>query len=292
MADIAKTKDDYGISDHYIICNWTDKADTIIRQLHHETIKDIKPIIIITSNPERIPTNDDQEYRGVLTIIGDPASAVMLQRAGVKKAKAVIVLADNENIEEADSKSIMTVLAIDSLASSVHVIVELINSGNRMYFDYTHANEIVCLEEISEKTLAQAALTPGLSIVYSDLLTKSDDSNEIYQEAIPNCFVGQTYEHMEREIVKIDEQNVILIGFSTKVYKQDKDDVCIKDSYGNCIEEKKVVINPESSSDSEFSKKRIMQEEDTIFLIAYNQPNLNSFYRNKGIEGSFDIIDS
>lgn len=275
---------DYGISDHYVICNWSQKADTIIRQLHHKSIKNTKPIIIITEKPERIPITKDEEYRGVLTIIGDPASKEILQRADVANAKAVIVLADDQNLEEADSKAILIALAIDAISANVHVIVELMNSENKLYFNYTHANEIVCIEEVSEKILAQAALTPGLSKVYIDLLTQSEDTNEIYQEPVPRYFVGKTYEEMEREIVRIDEKDIILIGFSTLTTKKDEDGVCIKDSYGNCITERKVIINPLSSSKDQYSKSHIMEPDDTIFLIAYSKPELNEYFISKNIE--------
>lgn len=279
-----QVRGDYGISDHYVICNWSNKADTIIRQLHHKSIINTSPIIIITEKPERIPVTTDPEYRGVLTIIGDPASKEILQRADVGKAKAVIILADDENLEEADSKAILIALAIDSISASVHVIVELINSQNKLYFNYTHANEIVCIEEVAQKILAQAALTPGLSKVYIDLLTQSEDTNEIYQEPVPKYFIGKTYSYMEQEIVKIDEKDVILIGFSTLTTKKDEDGVCIKDSYGNCITERKVIINPMSSRTDIYSKSHIMEPDDTIFIIAYEKPNLNEYFIAKNIK--------
>lgn len=275
---------DYGISDHYVICNWSNKADTIIRQLHHKSIQNTRPIIVITERPERIPVTKDDEYRGVLTIIGDPASKEILQRADIGKAKSVIILADDENLEEADSKAILIALAIDSISANVHVIVELINSNNKLYFNYTHVNEVVCIEEVAQKILAQAALTPGLSKVYIDLLTQSDDTNEIYQEPVPRYFIGKTYEEMEREIVKISEKDVILIGFSTLTTKKDEDGICIKDSYGNCITERKVIINPMSSRNDIYSKSHIMEPDDTIFLISYEKPEMNDYFIAKNIQ--------
>lgn len=273
-----KIRGDFGISNHYVICNWSEKADFVIRQLHEESVNNPSPIIIITNHPERVPKSIDDEYKGVLIISGDPASKEILLRADIEKAKAVIILADDNNIEESDSKAILIALAIDSIAASTHSIVELMHAKNQMYFQYTHVNEVVCLEELGVKVLSQAALTPGLSKVFLDLLTQSEDSNEVYQEKVPSVFVGKTYEDMEVEIVKIEVKDIILIGYSTSTIKKDERGECIKDSRGECIDIKKTVINPESSTTEKYSKSHIMEDDDNIFLIAYSKPELNNYF--------------
>jgi len=273
---------DFGIRDHIIICNWTEKADVIVRQLHDVSVRHKSPIIVITSNPEKIPKTTDPAYRGLLMIPGNPADKEILKRADISTAKTVIVLADEDDPERADSKSILIVLAIDAINPNVHVIVELMRSNNEMFFQYSHVNEIVCLEQLAEKLLAQSALTPGLSQVYMDLLTQSVDTNEIYQEPIPRSFIGKTYREIEEEIIKIDEKDVILIGFSTTVEKKVQDQSVVN-GFGNKIYERKVIINPKSSSRDDFSKDYKFQNGDTIFLISYIEPDLDEYFERKGL---------
>jgi len=275
-----RVEGDFGIREHVIICNWSSKADIIVRQLHDESIRDKRPIIVITNNPENIPKTTDPAYRGLLMVSGDPANKEILKRADVKHARTVIVLADEEDWENSDSKSILIVLAIESINPNVHVIVELVRSNSEMFFQYTHVDEIVCLEQLAEKLLAQSALTPGLSQVYMDLLTQSADTNEIYQENVPAALIGLTYREVEATIIKIDEKDIILIGFSTIVQRLVNGEIAVNGK-GNPIYERKIVINPKSSSEDQYSKNYRFKEGDTIFLISYEKPEVEQYFKKR-----------
>ncbi len=278
MTNPAKQRGDYGIENHYVICNWTPKADVIVRQLHNESVHDKKPIIVITRNPEQVPQTTDKEYRGLLMICGDPADREILQRADVRHAQTVIVLADETDLANADAKSILIALAVDSINPNAHVVVELVKSQNKMYFEYTHVNEIVCLEQLAEKLLSQTALTPGLSQVYMDLLTQSADTNEIYQEVVPSQFVGKPYIELEQAINANHDLDVIIIGFATRVQKM-KGNIAMTNGGGKAIMEQKIVINPPKDSvDSPYTKSYKLNEEDTVFLIAYEKPELSQYF--------------
>ena len=274
------TTGDFAINGHIILCNWSSKADIIVRQLHDVSVKNKRPIIVITENPERVPKTTDDAYRGLLIIGGDPADKEILERADVGNAKTVVVLADEHNLENSDSKAILIVLAIDAINPNVHVIVELLSSNSEMYFQYTHVNEIVFLEQLSEKLLAQSALTPGLSQVYMDLLTQSLDTNEIYQEEIPEMFVGRTYRDIEAEIIGIDAKDIILIGFATTHAKK-VNDRSVVNHLGREVHERKVIINPKSSSKARFSKDYTFESGDSIFLIAYEKPEIAKYFEKK-----------
>jgi len=268
---------DFNIKGHVIICNWTVKADVIVRQLHDESVHERNPIIVITDKPERVPKSTDKAYRGLLIIGGDPANREILIRADLKYARTAIILADDEDIQNADSRSILIQLAIDSINPNVHTIVELIKSSSEMYFHYTHVNEIICLEQLAEKLLSQAALTPGLSEVYMNLLTQSAETNEIYLEEVPKRFLGKTYGEVEREIISIKDKDIILIGWSTSVEKEE-DGKAIVNGKGNIIFEKEIIINPKSSTGGAYSKIHKFRKGDSLFLIAYEKPELGKYF--------------
>lgn len=273
----SSSRGDYNIKDHVVICNWTDKADVIVRQLHDESVHNKNPIIVVTENPELVPKSTDKAYRGLLIIGGDPADKEILERADIRTAKTAVILADEKDIERADSKSILIQLAIDSINPNVHTIVELVKSSSEMYFRYTHVNEIICLEQLAEKLLSQAALTPGLSDVYLNLLTQSLDTNEIYLEELPESFVGHTYEDVEKKIVSIEEKDIILIGWATEVEKRVNGEVVLS-SRGEPILEKEIIINPRSSTNSDYSKKHKFKKGDSLFIISYEKPELKKYF--------------
>jgi Trk K+ transport system NAD-binding subunit len=275
---------DYNIKDHVVICNWTDKADLIVRQLHDESVHKKSPIIVVTENPEQVPKSMDKAYRGLLIINGDPADKEILERADIRTAKTAVILADDGDIENADSKSILVQLAIDSINPNVHTIVELVKSSSELYFRYTHVNEIICLEQLAEKLLSQAALTPGLSEVYMNLLTQSLDTNEIYLEELPDSFIGHTYEEVEKKIVSIEEKDIILIGWATEVEKRVNGEVVLS-SRGEPIFEKEIIINPRSSTNSNYSKSHKFKRGDSLFVISFDKPELKNYFNG---ESPFD----
>lgn len=277
MAEMNVDSGDYSIRDHVIICNWTSKADVIVRQLHDESVREKKAIIVITDNPEKVPKTTDKEYRGLLIISGDPANKEILIRADLKHAKTAIILADEEDRENADSRSILIQLAIDSINPNVHTIVELVKSSSRMYFQYTHVNEIICLEQLAEKLLSQAALTPGLSEIYMNLLTQSAETNEIYLEELPETFIGRTYEEVEKEIVGIADKDIILIGWATDMQKTE-DGFAVVNGRGNAVYEKDIVINPKSSTAGPHSKKYKFKKGDALFVISFEKPELKHYF--------------
>jgi len=273
----ANSRGDYNIKNHVVICNWTAKADVIVRQLHDESVHNKSPIIVVTETPEQVPKSTDKAYRGVLIIGGDPADKEILERADIRTAKTAVILSDDSDLENADSKSILIQLAIDSINPNVHTIVELVKSSSELYFRYTHVNEIICLEQLAEKLLSQAALTPGLADVYMNLLTQSSDTNEIYLEELPESFIGHTYEEVEKKIISIEEKDIILIGWSTEVEKRVNGEVVLS-SRGEPIFEKEIIINPRSSTNSDYSKKHKFKKGDLLFIISYEKPELKKYF--------------
>ena len=205
MEKNTKLANDFGVEDHIIICNWTKKSDLLVKELHNPSVEKKRPIIVITENPQDVPDfEEDETYRGIMIVKGNPSNEDSLMRAGIENAATVIILADEKLADVADSKTIMTTIAIDHIAPDIHVVVEVLSSSNLPFFDYTFVNEIICLEQLTERLLAQSCLTPGVSFIFSDLLTQSSDTNEIYVEEIPTHYIGRTFQELREAIVSLD----------------------------------------------------------------------------------------
>lgn len=292
-------KNQTSIKDHFVICNWSNKADIIIRQLHNKTLLQRSDIIVITKDPSKIQKftqkelghsseshliqdDDFDTYKGVYFVIGDPADEKILLRANIQNAKAIIVLVDEDDLQGSDAKAILITLAIDKIAPNVHLIVEILKSENAKYFSYTHADEVICVERIGELLLAQSALTPGLSKVYLDILTQSDTC-ELYLCDVPEMMIGKTYESLEDKIEELNSKpelndNYILLGFLTIEEKIDKTSHNkYVNGFGNTINEKVVYINPKD-------KNYILKKYDELIILAYDKPNLNELFNEYFVE--------
>jgi len=281
MAREQKINNEFGIEEHIIICNWSKKADLLISELHDASLDKKRPIIIVSENPQDIPDFDENEiYRGIMIVKGNASHEETLKRAGINSASTVIILADRALGDVADTKTIMTAIAIDHINSSIHVVVEVLQSENVPYFSYTHANEIICLELLTERLLAQSCLTPGISFIFSDLLTQSSDTNEIYVEDIPSKYIGKTFQELKEAIINLTEIDVILIGIGGEKKALNEVGEIEFNHAGEPFIDKFLSINPKSydnSNNTEYHKDYIMNEEDKIYLISYIKPNLNLF---------------
>ena len=232
MEKNTKLVNDFGVEDHIIICNWTKKSDLLVKELHDPSVEKKRPIIVITENPQDVPDfEEDETYRGIMIVKGNPSNENSLKRAGIESAATVIILADEKLADVADTKTIMTAIAIDHISPDIHVVAEILSSSNLPFLAYTFVNEIICLELLTERLLAQSCLTPGVSFIFSDLLTQSSDTNEIYVEDIPADYIGRTFQELRKAIVSLDEQDIILIGLGSTAEKTDTQGKIIMDHY-------------------------------------------------------------
>ncbi len=278
-----KLVNDFGVDNHIIICNWTKKADLLVKELHHPSVEKKRPIIVITENPQDIPDfEEDDSYRGIMIVKGNPSNEDALKRAGIKTAETVIILADEKLADVADTKTIMTAIAIDHITPDIHMVAEVLSSNNLPFLAYTFVNEIICLELLTERLLAQSCLTPGVSFIFSDLLTQSSDTNEIYVEDIPTNYIGRTFQELRKKIVSLEKQDIILIGLGSTTEKTDIEGEVILNHHGNPVREHVLIINPKTKSSGssaeypykEFHKNYKLKDGDKVYLIAYNKPNL------------------
>ena len=109
-------------------------------------------------------------------------------------------------------------------------------------------------------------------------MAESSDTNEIYVEAIPEKYIGKTYQELRRDICNTDTTDIILIGLSTFRERKTVSGEPILNYSGEVVYDKALIINPKiptGFSDNEISREYILQKKDKIFLIAYTRPDLN-----------------
>ena len=270
------------LSNHFVICNWNDLGDQIVRQLHASVVEHKRAVVIVTDQPEKVPgvepDSADDPYHNVFVIPGDPTSDRILARADIAKASTAIVLSDPREGKYADTKSVLIALAIEAIEPRVHTIVEILHSRSRIHLRYTQVDEVVCVDELTEKLLAQAALTHGLSELYMRLLTATEDTNEVYVVEVPPAFVGRSYRELERALVEYQDEDVILVGVQTTAPKMDGDRK-VYSRYARELTTRVLTINPPAPGslppDSLLKDRgHRLEATDRLFVIAYRPPRL------------------
>ncbi len=114
-----------GYRDHIIVCGWNATARELIQELSTD---EYTTKIVVIHDSDKNPAGE-----GVYFVSGDITMAADLKRAGVEDAQAAVVCpADGSN--EADMKSILCVMAIESLAPQVRTVVEVNNPAHVEHF--------------------------------------------------------------------------------------------------------------------------------------------------------------
>jgi len=214
-----------GLKDHIVICNWNEKGLAIIGEAHAAIIEDKRPIVIISESADSIQLPGDEdvpEFEDVYLVQGDPTNEIILKRANVHQAYSAIVLAQAEEREVADSKSILICMAIRSICDEhntekTYITVEGIVTRYIDHLRKVGADEIISANDFTTLLLSQSALVHGLSDVYRNLLTVSEETNEIYLMPIPEEFFGKTFTELGIRILenRVNENPLVLIGVKT-----------------------------------------------------------------------------
>ncbi|WP_225886943.1 potassium channel family protein [Nodosilinea nodulosa] len=198
--------------DHIIICNWNDKAAGIVAQLLEGNKDSPIDIVVVAASAlvdDRIPAflSDRSGFSDWVHFVqDDPTHHATLERLYASQARAVILLADEET-EAPDEKNALIALAIKHLEhipgrqKDIHVIAELVNLSRRRHLQEAGVDEVVSARDYSAGIIAQSAMFKNMSVVYQQLLTYSDDTNEFYfidSGRYPSHLWGKTFTELSQ----------------------------------------------------------------------------------------------
>ena len=241
---------------HIVICNWNNRGDRIIKEIHAPLGDPNREIIVICEqavNERELRAHE--AYEKVYFIRSDPTLHDVLKRARAHLAKSVIVLADDES-SDPDAKTALIALAITMLEKSLprkpHIIAEVVNHRKIQHLIDAGVDEWVCATDYGLGIIAQSALYSKLSDVYQQLLTYSKETNEIYlvaPEFYPQDFVGMRFDELAANLnaYRDPENPAILLGF-----KRDE----------------KVILNPRADETG------ALRQGDSLVVMAFDRPDL------------------
>ncbi len=119
---------------------------------------------------------------------GDATSEEDLERAGIREASAALVFPHDAS-DDADMRSILTIMAIEHAAPGVRTVAEVNNPRHEAHFRRANVNELLVTSKIASHLLARSALYPGLTGIVTDIVSGGEGS-ELYRIAIPDAYIG------------------------------------------------------------------------------------------------------
>uniref|UniRef100_A0A8B9M5C9 BK channel n=1 Tax=Accipiter nisus TaxID=211598 RepID=A0A8B9M5C9_9AVES len=115
---------------------------------------------------------------------GSALNSEDLKRVGMESANACLILADVHSPQPytEDTSNIMRVLSIKNHYPNTRVILQIIQSRNKVYlpnipsWDWRTGDSIVCFAELKLGFIAQSCLVPGLSTLLTNLFIVKEDT--------------------------------------------------------------------------------------------------------------------
>ena len=206
------------MKDHLIICGWKQDMHDILHDIVRSA-PDTADKIVVISNVEVDAfeqIKEDDVLRDVKFVRGDYFSAASLRRAGLTWARKVLVLADSAESTgstEIDSRTVLTVLTVKSIAREVYVVAELLDKNFESYLQYVHCDEILFSRRVARKMLANASGFDGMSHILHALIAQDGRGTRIETAAVPKEYIGQTYADFRAYIENENGKRQMLLGF-------------------------------------------------------------------------------
>jgi len=179
-----------GYTDHIVVCGWNETARDLIEELKGD---EFTTKVVVLHDAERNPAGE-----GVYFVRGDITSTDDLERCGIREASSAIVFPANRS-NESDMRSILAVMAIESIAPQVRTVVEANNPMHVPHFRRAEADEILVTSQLASRLLARSALYPGLSELVTDIVSGGDGS-ELYRVALPDDYVGLSVDELSTRL--------------------------------------------------------------------------------------------
>ena len=200
--------------DHIVICGWNENTEEVLLGL--TTYGSIKNICIVLINELSIDEIDALKFKyrnyNLKFLRGDYVHEDVLLRANIARAKFALIMADlsgSHGRDRLDERTTLAALTIKSMAPHIKTIAELLNSENKSHLKRANVDEIIVRGEHAGSLLANAINSPGLSKIYSNLLSFSDN-NKLWRTDIPRFYVGKTFKELSDYFH--DKHHAILIG--------------------------------------------------------------------------------
>ncbi|KAE8007940.1 hypothetical protein FH972_004495 [Carpinus fangiana] len=178
---LRKGKSEVIESNHILILGWSDKLGSLLKQLAIANKSIGGGVIVVLAEREKEEMEMDiakLEFDLMGTSIicrsGSPLILADLKKVSVSKARAIIVLASDENADQSDARALRVVLSLTGVKEGLrgHVVVEMSDLDNEPLVKLVGGEliETVVAHDVIGRLMIQCALQPGLAQIWEDIL--------------------------------------------------------------------------------------------------------------------------
>ncbi|PKA54947.1 putative ion channel POLLUX [Apostasia shenzhenica] len=159
---------------HILILGWSDKLGSLLKQLAiaNKSIGGGVIVVLAERDKEEMEMDISKlefDFMGTSVICrsGSPLILADLKKVSVSKARAIIVLASDENADQSDARALRVVLSLTGVKEGLrgHVVVEMSDLDNEPLVKLVGEEliETVVAHDVIGRLMIQCALQPGLA---------------------------------------------------------------------------------------------------------------------------------
>ncbi|XP_022997293.1 probable ion channel SYM8 isoform X2 [Cucurbita maxima] len=179
---------------HILILGWSDKLGSLLKQLAIANKSVGGGVVVVLAERDKEEMEMDIaklefDFMGTSVICrsGSPLILADLKKVSVSKARAIIVLATDENADQSDARALRVVLSLTGVKEGLrgHVVVEMSDLDNEPLVKLVGGGviETVVAHDVIGRLMIQCALQPGLAQIWEDIL--GFENSEFYIQRWP-----------------------------------------------------------------------------------------------------------
>ncbi len=201
------------IKNHYVICGWKKDMAMVLSSIamRKEDFAGYDVVLVCMAESEQIENlKSNILFSNIHYVYGDHIDEHVLNRANIRYARKVLVLADElgKSGQDADSRTVMSVMSIKAISKSVYVCAEIIDQKYERYLRLSGCDEVILTHNYSKNIIADVFAKSGLAHVIGELIDVSTPVS-LTTEDIPAHFINKPYSGL---IEYFANKNKILIG--------------------------------------------------------------------------------
>lgn len=212
------------VSGHTIICGWSDRAEEVLTGLLTQATGGRPTVVLVNQLPEETLAALRTKYRraNLYVVRGDHTLEEVLDRAGVARAAAVVILADSVGAPaREDDRTLRAMLTIEHLNPEAKTTVEVRQPANEAGVRSAGADDVVVAQQDVGFFLAGGAVAPGIGLAAREML-RAGGRAEILRAEFPHHLRGRTY---GEAFGYYHQQGILLLGIISERPSVTLDDV-------------------------------------------------------------------
>ena len=205
-----------------------------------------RDIIIIDEKSDEISILSESDYKNIWYIKSNPSKKNYLKeifdrnispafkksdinqlfKASQKSCRVILLpnLQKDSNLDFLDPETIQKAMEIETFKENVYTIIQLQSVKSKRYLKGKQIDEWLNISDYSTKMIAQAALSPGITNIFNNIMGGgNDDTNEMIRlSLIHDSLSNLSFRDIKNWIINDPDIDCILLGFCKFLKEDDK----------------------------------------------------------------------